>query len=233
MKTYIKIFFLPFLIVFIFNGCVRVAYGLVNPFTEETVGLKEIDVEKAGVVADFDIDISEPEYYEFNFNYISITEEYKISQENFKKGIKTESDKIRKDIVGDEYENKKGTKIVLKLTITPLSLDKSENIFSLGSRYTEDKAKNLQVGKAMEYTMDLSEIFANTYKSYCFDSKKSEWKKGDVKKCRYLSAGKLITEIVLSKGKYHIKLENLEDVPEIKKIKTTLLDIYFFRPNLY
>ncbi|MEV9615789.1 DUF5625 family protein [Aliarcobacter butzleri] len=233
MKTYIKIFFLPLLIVFIFNGCVRVAYGLVNHFTEENVALEEINLEKTGVIADFDIDISEPEYYEFNFNYISITEEYKISQENFKKGIETESDKIRKDIVGSRYKNKKGTKIVLKLTVTPLSLDKSENIFSLGSRYTEEKAKNLEVGKAMEYTIDLSEIFAYKYRSYCFDSKKSEWKKGDVKKCRYQSSAKLIEEIVLSKGKYHIKLENLEDVPEIKKIDATLFEIALFRQNRY
>lgn len=64
--------------------CLNV-YELVNPLTEEIVVLKEIDVEKVGVVTDFDIDILEPEYYEFNFNYISITEGYKISRENFKK----------------------------------------------------------------------------------------------------------------------------------------------------
>lgn len=53
------------------------------------------------------------------------------------------------------------------------------------------------------------------------------------KKCNYLSSVKLITEIVLSKGKYHIKLENLEDVPEIKKIDATLLEIALFRQNRY
>ncbi|MCG3658000.1 DUF5625 family protein [Aliarcobacter butzleri] len=239
MKTYIKIFFLPLLIVFIFNGCVRVAYGLVNHFTEENVALEEINLEKTGVIADFDIDISEPEYYDFIIDFIYNKDELRkeiveFEQKNPKSKLYIERLESLRDIVGNKYENKKGIKIVLKLTVTPLSLDKSENIFSLGSRYTEEKAKDLEVSKAIEYTMDFSERDEEGGRPHCFnfDSKESKWEI-DNKKCTYSSSKKTVYSKMLSKGKYHIKLENLEDVPEIKKIDATLFRVYFFRQNFY
>lgn len=102
-----------------------------------------------------------------------------------------------------------GSKIVLKFTLIP-----KNNILE-DYRYRRGDKSNTDIltypkDKPFEIIMDLSKY--TSFSSTVAEDNKEDW-----------SYEKRICEIGLNKGEYHIKIENLYDVPEIKKIRTAFI----------
>jgi len=124
-----------------------------------------------------------------------------------------------------------GSKIVLKLTLTPLFDLKKDYIYYTQERYhyknyNEDNLytdltslskrsgkRVMKSNKPFKYIMDLSEFYIG------FKNDNDDFTGYDINK--YWTFGKKIIMINLPKGNYHVRLENLENVPEIKQIETS------------
>jgi|GEM_PF-2468465 len=240
MKSFVKI--LAILIqIFFYTGCFSKYETPVIKEVDlekyETPVIKEVDLEKAGVVADFNMSITEEKVYGFYLYRIFDKEQAKKETEELKKkfpnlGIgnlpPTNTDKAMRKIIGFygyDGVGPLGSKIVLKLTLTPLFNLKEDYVYYTQDRYHYKNHNKIKVyspdadkkvmkrDKLFKYIMDLSEYHSGfkdgNYSHTGYDSKK------------YWAFGKEIIRINLPKGNYHIKLENLEDVPEIKQIKTS------------
>ncbi|MCG3681312.1 DUF5625 family protein [Aliarcobacter butzleri] len=229
MDTFIKFSF-TLSLVFLWTGC----------FSKyETPDIaKKVDLEKAEVVADFNMSIAEEKVYSFYLYYVYDSKQYQRELDELKKEFpnqhlsklpKTNTWKIISKIVGikdsNEVLEQYGSKIVLKLTLTPLFDLKEDYTYFTQEHYhytNYNKAnrtaplinkKIMKSDKSFEYIIDLSEygygVSTGGYTRTGYDHEK------------YWGYGKKMVDIILPKGDYHIKLENLEDVPEIKQIKTS------------
>jgi len=213
---------------------------------ETPVIIKKIDLEKAGVVADFNMSITEEKVYNFCLYYMYDIEQEEKEIEELKKKFpntfpfpKTNTYKTMTKIVGIyRYDKLRlyGSKIVLKLTLTPLFNLKEDYVY-----YTQDyyhytnyyldtpnmdllysSKRVMKSDKPFEYIMDLSEYgYSNLGRLGSYFGK-------DYKE--YGAYAKIIVQVNLPKGDYRIELDNLEDVPEVKQIETTF-SIHHKHPN--
>lgn len=225
-----------FIFIFLWTGCFS------KYETPEIV--KKIDLEKAGVVADFNMSITKEDGYGFYLYYVYDSKQYQRELDELKKEFpnqhlselpKTNMWKIISKIVGiegpGEVLERYGSKIVLKLTLTPL-FDLKEDYTYFTQEYYHYTNYNRAVAplinkrvmksdKAFEYIIDLSEyrygVSTGGYTHTGYDHKE------------YWGYGKTMVVMKLPKGDYHIKLESLEDVPEIKQIKTSFSIYHQYR----
>ncbi|MEV9497912.1 DUF5625 family protein [Aliarcobacter butzleri] len=199
MKTLVKLLkYLSFIFVFIFSGCFSPRFKPI---------ILDVNLEKAGVVADFNMTILKEYPYSFKIYYV-----YDRLQVR-KDGVEDSIDRI----IGGRFIKpiEKGSKIVLKLTITPLFDLKKDYLYripefsKIKTPQGSDIEKIMKNNKPFEYIIDLSEYDNSGGGGYYgYDTE------------IYAGIYKRIVDVTLPSGKYNIRLENLEDVPEIVDIKT-------------
>ncbi len=222
MKKTIKIILV---ILSIFLGIVLVVFYRMEWIpTYETIFneievTKTLDLKKVGEVANFDVDIPKKKGYTFSLDYLRNLEEHMKEREELEKNLKP-GERMDNDMTlfykalgrNNSYEiTKEGAKIVLKLTITPLFELKDDYIYwnfeeFPASRYTKKS------NKPFEITIDLSQTLSHSGRHSDIHDRK-----------KYFGREKEMFHLLLPKGKYNIKVENLKDVPNIEKIITVLI----------
>ena len=172
---------------------------------------KNMDVTKKGNKEEINISIEKDAFYRIALAYIQDI-----------KSLQKESDEAEKlNINFDEYISvfkilgfnrglKPGSKIILKVKVEPYQKQTEDYKY----RRADDK-KIFTVHKAskekpFEITMDLSK-----YKK--ISTSRAPDKSGDTQRL------KNIVGVYLKKGDYKISVESLNDVPEVKKIRTYLI----------
>ncbi|RXI36665.1 hypothetical protein CRU99_13260 [Malaciobacter mytili] len=209
-KSKIKIFLLIVGVLF-FLGCEKRKYQEVDPDVWALV-----DMSKKGNIYETDISIIEDNYYKFDFGYIQDKETLLREIEEARRLSLELSNYITVfkilGLYGSEHAVvRAGSKIILKLTITPYQVQEEDYLYRKGDDYNLYTKFYAQKEKPFEVIMDLSKY---GYISTCMANDNS----GDISK------NKKIVAVWLKKGMdYHIKLESLNDVLELKKIRTHLI----------
>lgn len=218
MKTFLKIIIGIFLIVVVGMSLILffAMYERIDNYERSNIW-QLIDLSKKGIVYEDDVILQDNIFYRFSLGYIQDTndkaKEWKEAEqikgkEIFKHitlfrimgigGYSPETGKARM-----EFE---GSKIVLKFTLIPKNNILEDYRYRRGDESKTD-ILTYPKDKPFEIIMDLSTY--PEYSSSIAKDNKEDW-----------SHDKRICEIGLNKGEYHIKIENLYDVLEIKKIRT-------------
>ncbi|MCG3659944.1 DUF5625 family protein [Aliarcobacter butzleri] len=204
MTTLVKLLkYLSFVFIFVFSGCFSPRFKPI---------ILDVNLEKAGVVADFNMTILKEYPYSFKIYYV-----YDRLQSQKNRAISPDEENYVNKIIGGNFMGpiKKGSKIVLKLTITPLFDLKKDYLYripefsKIKTPQGSDIEKIMKNNKPFEYIIDLSEYDNSGGGGYYgYDTE------------IYAGIYKRIVDVTLPSGEYNIRLENLEDVPEIVDIKT-------------
>jgi hypothetical protein len=220
MKIFLKIVFGIFLIVVVGMSLILffAMYERIDNYERSNIW-QLIDLSKKGIVYEDDVILQDNIFYRFSLGYIqdknAELKEWKEAEQlgvdKFKNtsvfrimgigGYSPETGKARM-----EFE---GSKIVLKFTLIPKNNILEDYRYRRGDESKTD-ILTYPKDKPFEIIMDLSKY--PEYSSSIAKDNKEDW-----------SYNKKICEIGLNKGEYHIKIENLNDVPEIKKIRTAFI----------
>lgn len=186
-----------------------------------------INLSKKGIVLEQDITLNDDIFYRFLLEYIQDKESKKLEWEEASTKYKGD-EKFNhisvfrimgmggKDNQTNLYKMKfKGSNIVLKITLIPYSKHHEKYKYRKGNDIS-NTILDYSNKKNFEIIADLS--------SYPYlVMKKASDNKNDT------AYGKRILEIALDKGKYHLIIENINDVPEVKTIRT----IFSIEPARY
>jgi len=172
---------------------------------------KDMDVTKKGNKEEINISIEKDAFYRVGLGYI---QDKKSKEIEYKKAKNLNGPSYRHislfKILGDTGDGKTGSKIILKVKVTPYEKQTEDYKY----RRADDK-KIFTVHKAskekpFEITMDLSK-YKHIYHTTAPDETDDQMNL------------KNIVGVYLRKGDYKISVESLNDVSEVKKIRTYLI----------
>ncbi len=169
---------------------------------------------KKGNIYETDISIIKDMFYKFDFGFIQ-DKKSQLKEIKEAKKLRVEVSnyitvfKILGDYGAKDEVRKAGSKVILKLTITPYQIQKNDYLYKKGNNQKVEFFALKE--KPFEVIMDLSKY--GSLSSYIANDNPGDY-----------SENKNIIAILLEKGMdYHIKLESLNDVPELKQIRTHLI----------